>query len=1431
MKKIVFCITIALLTCTSSFAADYFWVNGSGNWTDYASHWATSSGGSTFHTQAPTLNDNVYFDANSFTAASQKVTVNTNAVYNDMDWTGALYDPEFARDGTVRTLSIHGSLILIEDMNFNFLGSVYFESISTGKTITSAGQNFKYHVYFNNVGGWILQDGFVQTGSYTVHLVQGTLDLNDMPLTANIFYTSYTNVRTLILGDSIITITASNYSGFDFRGENLTFQGDSSLVRFTGLSGGINHYGWYGPGLAFYDVIFEGANSSYARNASGSFNLITFNGTGYLEGANTTVDSLTFNGNGTITHDGKSINVVEFNADATINNNGTYGEVSISGNGTITGSNTIGDLTLAAGKSYTFNDGQNQLITGTVTANGSCAAPITIQSDHATNQTTLSKSSGSVSVNYCVLQGMNATGGATFTANNTVDLGNNTGWTITPPTAQNLYWIGGTGNWNDPTKWSATSGGSPVNCIPNALDNVFFDGNSFSGTGQTVTIIGDQNNIAYCKNMTWIGATNNPTLAGASSQYLYIYGSLTLVSGMSYTYAGNLYFKATGTGKTVTTAGMNLGSSNWVAFGGEGGGWTLQDALNTGSKYLYFVEGSLNTNNKAVNVGYFYSRYTNTRTLTLGSTEMTITANNYSAFDFRGENFTFNAGTSTIRFTANDAGIYHYGWYGPGLDFHDVIFEGTGTAKAKNGHPSSGSFNTLTFNGTGNLQGGGTTIDSLTFNGNGTIDHDNQDINTLLFNSAATIRNNSADYGKVTMNGNGNITGNNTFDTLIFTVGKTYTLTSGRTQIIDDTLIATGTCSAYIDIHANSSSPTTISKADGEVTVYHCNLQWMTGTGGATFTAQNSLDQGNNSGWAFTTVPLDLYWVGGTGNWDDVNQWSATSGGAGGYCLPTQSDNVYFDNNSFTQTGQAVFINVADASCRNMDWTAAAYAPTFTSTAPSNNLHIYGVLTLIQNMNFAFSGSVYFEGQTPSPTYDITSAGNNFNNHVYFNGTGGDWTLQDDFSTGASNLYLNHGTLNTNGHTVSVTHFISTNDNTRALNLGASVVNVSSGSSQAWYVTGSNFTVTPGTSEIRLMTANGGLWSLGASTLNYHNVIFQNAGGSSTINSDDSFNTVTFNSTGSVTGGGSYSSLVMNLGGQIQGNSSYGSTYFYGNTTINGTNTFSRLLLGDGNTFIFQSGVIQTITGRFIIWGTATNPITIQASSAGTQATIFKAAGTVLGNYIQLKDMAATGGATFDLYSSTDNGNNTGWNFLSPTYLTFPSTTITPGPQQCYEATETITTGGSGNTFIVQNGGNVKLIAGYMVKMLPGTRVYPGGYMWAYITPHGFFCDTVSTMPMAPPDVTTGIPEDQFLTDHRDNSFFRIYPNPTSGVFTLELKDQNNKDRIHVTAYGIYGNIIFQEELAGGTKHEFSLAGKSAGMYFIRVVNGEQNQTKILVKR
>jgi len=949
-----------------------------------------------------------------------------------------------------------------------------------------------------------------------------------------------------------------------------------------------------------------------------------------------TINTLTVAGNSTIASNNNNINTAVIGGNVSINGNtNTFGHFTMNGNGTVTQNNTFGTLVLTAGKQYTFTNGKTQTFLNNLVAEGTETELIVIKSSVLNSSTTFSKASGAVEVNYVSLQDNAATGGATFTAYNSVDLGGNSGWTILSAGSKDYYWVGGTGNWNDASKWSLTSGGAGGAGIPTAIDNVFFDGNSFTAPGQVVTIIGDVSNNARVVNMDWTGAAYNPTLAGASSQNLRISGSMILSPGMSVTFAGAIYLEATEAGKLVTTAGVSLGSINNLYFQGEGGGWTLMDSLNIGGKLLNLVRGSLNTNNQPVTAAIFNSDYSgNVRSLTLGSSEITLSSTSDQSLRFHPTGMTFNAGTSLIRFTGSGAGIFNV--TGSGLIFNDVIFEATtGTVNLYN----NGGFHNILFQSTGtsNLRYSNT-VNSVTFAGTGGI-HDN---NTIV-------------YAK--FNGNGSITGNNTFGTLEFTPGYTYTLTNGRTQIINDDLIAHGTCPSPITIQSNSTTVrTTIQKSSGTITINQVSIQGLNATGGATFVANNAIDLGNNLGWTINPVGLqNLYWVGGTGNWNDVTHWSDESGGEGGYCLPTQLDNVIFDQNSFIQNGQAVYVDVANASCRDMNWSAVTFAPTFTANSNTYKLNIYGSLTLNPDMNFAFNGPVYFVGEAPAKsTWEITMAGKNFSNAVYFEGEGGIWRLLDNFGISSNDLYLNKGTLNTDGKELSIRRFISDNNNIRALNLGSSVINIGSSHSLAWFVTGSNFTINPGTSEIKFTAANGSLYSLGASNLTYHNVVFLNPGGISILRSDDQVNNITFQPAGKVWGDGAFNNVIFYGNGEIDGNNSFGDLTFFNNALIQGNNNFSNLTLSPGKLCQMQAGQTQTIVNDLTFWGNADNPITLQSATTGSQAVVSKAAGIVSGNYIILKDMFAAGGATFNVYNSTNQGNNDNWNFLEPPFATCP---------------------------------------------------------------------------------------------------------------------------------------------------------------------------------
>lgn len=66
-----------------------------------------------------------------------------------------------------------------------------------------------------------------------------------------------------------------------------------------------------------------------------------------------------------------------------------------------------------------------------------------------------------------------------------------TEYTNSQAIGENFYWINGTGNWNDGSHWSRSSGGSPAGVVPSAKDKVVFDEASGLAAGTKVTLAND----------------------------------------------------------------------------------------------------------------------------------------------------------------------------------------------------------------------------------------------------------------------------------------------------------------------------------------------------------------------------------------------------------------------------------------------------------------------------------------------------------------------------------------------------------------------------------------------------------------------------------------------------------------------------------------------------------------------------------------------------------------------------------------------------------------------------------------------------------------------------------------------------------------------------------------------------------------------------
>ena len=358
------------------------------------------------------------------------------------------------------------------------------------------------------------------------------------------------------------------------------------------------------------------------------------------------------------------------------------------------------------------------------------------------------------------------------------------------------------------------------------------------------------------------------------------------------------------------------------------------------------------------------------------------------------------------------------------------------------------------------------------------------------------------------------------------------------------------------------------------------------------FNAQNSNAQQN------------FYWVGGTGNWSDVSNWATTSGGTNYHSvIPSLEDRVIFDENSFTEPGQTVRIDVDQAACNDMDWSRAGHYPALVGSR-NVSLSIGGSLTLIEDMQFLFEGSVRFESGTERDT--IVTAGHLLN-EAYFDGSGG-WILQGEM--GASHISIQNGRLNTNGQAITANYF-EVGDGHVGLTLGNSLITING---NFVIQNPETFTMDPGGSQlVFISTADPTLYVNTTEDVEFNNITFEHP-----------------DCTGHITGFGDNSMK-------------FNKVTMHGNGAIMGNNTFDTLNFSPGKTFELQSGKTQTITGEWNLSG-ACSPTILHANIPGIQANV-STSGSISAYHVAMQDQNAIGGGTFNVEAGTDISNNSGWHF------------------------------------------------------------------------------------------------------------------------------------------------------------------------------------------
>jgi hypothetical protein len=169
-----------------------------------------------------------------------------------------------------------------------------------------------------------------------------------------------------------------------------------------------------------------------------------------------------------------------------------------------------------------------------------------------------------------------------------------------------------------------------------------------------------------------------------------------------------------------------------------------------------------------------------------------------------------------------------------------------------------------------------------------------------------------------------------------------------------------------------------------------------------------------------------------------------------------------------------------------------AGASTFTGTWSNQASNLYGDLTVKSGMTVG-GGPSSLGFLATSGTKTITSNGQGLDFPIQIIGAGGTFQLADALNlvTNSRTFSLSAGTFNTNGYAFSVASVSSNNTNTRALNLGASAVTLTSAGTP-WNLTDpTNMTFNAGTSTITLTnTTNDITFSGGGKT--YYNIISAN---------------------------------------------------------------------------------------------------------------------------------------------------------------------------------------------------------------------------------------------------------------------------------------------------------------------------------------------------
>lgn len=853
-----------MLCFSSTYAANYYWIGGSGSWTSLLS-WSTTSGGGINPSVLPGPTDDVFFDSNSFSFPGQLVSITGRVTCRNISFLGVGSNVPIVNGGSIE---VFGNVELVEGLqvstsiqllgsaaNSLFLshGAILSELIvNRPNTSTQILDSLKCDKFFhengnvdaqgikmnlgvlrnrnNNVSSFLdLTDVFLEIDSF---LISGNLWYNiglsgsRLRVNKGVFSCGFLHFHVIEVSDKAVIGSELNNAcaSFGFSG----FKIDSLFVPSSGEIQLVANDNDKGP----LEIGFIKGGSKATMNVARPLQIHSFEWDGFID-------------------------IQEDNIEVEILQLGQYASMRM--------------------KPSVSMQSPRLTVRQQWDVFGECSSRVLLYSS-VTNEIVYVESSATLQFDFVEIVDVRLIGGGPQNLSNTRTAGKTNGFTGVQNTGRSYYWIGNSGDWEDGSHWSFTNGGSPSFCVPGILDTVHFTPQSFTSSLERVTHHANsalivRNVICTNDGLPFEWDILHSELIVATSAI--IKENATFVSPISIQFYGSVVNVLDIRGEQPITQIESRGSNGFLI---------VTDSLNS-------PDCELITNNQAVDIsGLFW----NLRTADFNESRVDLPIREFHVDSIKsyGKDNTFTSGACVIH--AREKVLFK----DAEVSLLSLHYYGTETCLIERYQRLDSLFifrpsSFFTFNDT---VSGPPLAPISTLFANQSGDTGFTKVKGVFVREGTTL-------GDIDLR-------NCEFDRLrMFQTGLFYL--SGNLKI-NQFFSNTGNCGRQSYFMKNPDSLGVyyfLSSNTDSLVFSHFHIYGIDAQGTADFIARDCKDMGLNSGWKFSGAKgKTYYWIGKKGNFLQAANWSETSNGSPSFCLPSALDTVIFDRFSFNSNTDTVFL-------------------------------------------------------------------------------------------------------------------------------------------------------------------------------------------------------------------------------------------------------------------------------------------------------------------------------------------------------------------------------------------------------------------------------------------------------------------------------------------------------------------------------------------